>query len=75
MECSWCHAAVPHGWKNKALLVDISQEGGRAPYSSAPYYMQAMLGGGGPVNWQASGNWSASDCGGGWMMRSCANPP
>ncbi|HEB56545.1 MAG TPA: hypothetical protein ENI98_09615 [Gammaproteobacteria bacterium] len=76
MHCSWCHAAVPHGWKNKALLVDISQEGGRAPYSSAPYYMQAMLGGGGAVNWKSSGNWTSSDCGGvRWMGMSCRNPP
>lgn len=32
--CSWCHAAVPHGWKNKALLVnlnDVGPEGGLAP--------------------------------------------
>ena len=22
MRCNWCHVAVPHGWKNKALLVN-----------------------------------------------------
>ncbi len=22
MRCGWCHVAVPHGWQNKALLVD-----------------------------------------------------
>ncbi len=74
--CTWCHTAVPHGWKNKALLVDISQEGASAPYTKGPYYLNAMLGGGGPVNWASSGNWNAGDCGGFfWMMRSCRNPP
>ncbi len=76
LECSWCHAMVPHGWRNKALLVDISQEGGSAPYTNGPYYFEAMLGGGGPVNWKNSGNWSSSDCGGRfWMRSTCSNPP
>ncbi|WP_275097266.1 multiheme c-type cytochrome [Sedimenticola hydrogenitrophicus] len=33
MKCSWCHVAVPHGWKNKALLVnlnDVGPEAGKA---------------------------------------------
>ncbi|MFQ5431333.1 MAG: hypothetical protein ACE5EN_02350 [Nitrospinota bacterium] len=37
--CSWCHAAVPHGWKNKALLVnlnDVGAEGGLAPGTHIP---------------------------------------
>ena len=25
--CVWCHAAVPHGWKNKALLVNLNDVG------------------------------------------------
>jgi len=25
--CTWCHAAVPHGWKNKALLVNLNDVG------------------------------------------------
>jgi predicted CXXCH cytochrome family protein len=32
LKCNWCHAAVPHGWKNKALLVnlnDVGEEGGQ----------------------------------------------
>lgn len=24
LECTWCHAAVPHGWTNKALLIEIN---------------------------------------------------
>ncbi len=23
MRCTWCHVAVPHGWQNKALLVNM----------------------------------------------------
>ena len=76
LQCTWCHTAVPHGWKNKALLVDISQEGGTAPFTKGPYYLQAMLGGGGPVNWKSSGNWTPNDCGGVmWMQSACSNPP
>jgi len=25
--CTWCHIAVPHGWKNKALLVNLNDIG------------------------------------------------
>lgn len=27
LRCSWCHIAVPHGWKNKALLVNLNDVG------------------------------------------------
>ena len=27
MICTWCHVAVPHGWKNKALLVNLEDIG------------------------------------------------
>jgi hypothetical protein len=33
VRCTWCHVAVPHGWKNKALLVnlnDVGPEGGQS---------------------------------------------
>jgi len=55
----------------------LAQQGaGNEPYTNGPYYLQAMLGGGGPVNWQQSGNWSSAACGGRmWMARSCGNPP
>ncbi len=74
MRCNWCHVAVPHGWKNKALLVnlnDVGPEGGQSPgtqvrtnttaaYNSGPYYMNA-------VNkirsFRASGQWTAASCG------------
>ena len=27
LQCMWCHVAVPHGWKNKALLVNLEDIG------------------------------------------------
>lgn len=37
LRCTWCHVAVPHGWKNKALLVnlnDVGEEAGQGVGSS-----------------------------------------
>ena len=75
VRCNWCHVAVPHGWKNKALLVnlfDVGAEAGQAAgtevnveangttYSNGPYYRNAKL----KVRvFAASGNWSVGDCG------------
>jgi hypothetical protein len=82
LQCTWCHVAVPHGWKNKQLLIDISVAApdgcaGTAPCTAAPYIMQGYLGGGGAVNWRVSGEWTAADCGGiAWMnnVAGCQNP-
>jgi len=30
IRCMWCHVAVPHGWKNKALLVNLNDVGNEA---------------------------------------------
>ena len=75
LRCSWCHAAVPHGWKNKALLVnlnDVGPEAGVAPgtevnitsdnqtYDQGPYYMNAKLK---VLTWRSSGTWQEQDCG------------
>ncbi|MBF0585248.1 MAG: hypothetical protein HQL80_13590, partial [Magnetococcales bacterium] len=74
MRCTWCHVAVPHGWKNKAFLVnlnDVGPEGGKAAgtqmrngttagYNNAPYYQNAILK---IRTWKASGSWNAADCG------------
>jgi len=74
MRCNWCHVAVPHGWKNKALLVnlnDVGPEAGLAPgtqvrnnttaaYNQEPYYLNAILK---IRNFRASGQWNATDCG------------
>jgi hypothetical protein len=72
--CNLCHVAVPHGWKNKAFLVnlnDVGPEGGFAGtgnevrfttngYNNGPYYNRAALK---VVNFQTSGNWFADACG------------
>jgi len=73
IRCNWCHVAVPHGWKNKALLVnlnDVGPEGGFATagnevsnnggYDNGPYYMNAMLK---VVNFANSGQWNDNNCG------------
>ncbi len=76
IRCNWCHVAVPHGWKNKALLVNLNDVGAEAGvasgtvianaaikgvgYSNGPYYRNAMLK---VDNWAASGNWNVGDCG------------
>ena len=74
LRCTWCHIAVPHGWKNKAFLVnlnDVGPEVGLAPgtqvrnnttatYSRAPYYLNAVLK---IRSFKRSGDWGQSDCG------------
>ncbi len=75
MRCTWCHIAVPHGWKNKGLLVDLNNvgaEAGRNPgteinitsnamsYTQGPYYLNAKLK---VVTWRRSGRWRQQDCG------------
>jgi hypothetical protein len=74
MRCTWCHVSVPHGWKNKALLVnlnDVGPEAGlvagtqvrnntTAGYTNGPYYNNALLK---ILNFATSGNWSETDCG------------
>ncbi len=72
--CNLCHVAVPHGWKNKALLVnlnDVGPEGGypgtgnevrftTAGYVNGPYYNRAALK---VVSFAPSGTWSPGNCG------------
>jgi hypothetical protein len=76
MRCSWCHVAVPHGWKNKGLLVnlnDVGPEGGLAAgtqvrtgatanigYNNGPYYMNAMNK---VISFANSGQWADTNCG------------
>jgi hypothetical protein len=74
MRCNWCHVAVPHGWKNKALLVNLNDVGAEAGqpagtqvrnnttalYNQQPYYMNSALK---IRNFKASGQWTAADCG------------
>lgn len=75
IRCNWCHVAVPHGWKNKALLVnlnDVGPEAGRAgneewrmnaagqAFNQEPYYLNAKLK---VRSFATSGNWSDTNCG------------
>lgn len=82
--CMYCHIAVPHGWKNKAFLVNLKcvgqevtgttgtcQDRGNGTYGSttiAPYYNAARLR---ISTWAASGGWGSSNCGGGTMEDNC----
>jgi hypothetical protein len=85
--CNYCHIAVPHGWKNKAFLVNLNCVGTESGepsgytngckgktglYSAAPYYRNALL----RINeWRVSGNWAETACGDGsgktWMTETC----
>jgi len=75
MHCSWCHTAVPHGWKNKALLVNLNDVGAEAGlpagtevnirnnnevFTQGPYYMNAKLK---IRTFATSGNWDDNNCG------------
>ncbi|MBF0438881.1 MAG: hypothetical protein HQL93_07135 [Magnetococcales bacterium] len=74
MRCMWCHVAIPHGWKNKAFLVNLNdvgpeagsaegtqkRNGTTATYSAAPYYQTAILK---VKTWKKSGSWTQGDCG------------
>lgn len=74
LQCSWCHIAIPHGWKNKAFLVNLNDVGAEAgvpagtqvrnnttaAYNQEPYYLNALLK---IVNFATSGNWEDTNCG------------
>jgi hypothetical protein len=76
MRCNWCHVAVPHGWKNKALLVnlnDVGEEAGQPSgnrewrfnasgqaFNQEPYYLNAKLK---VRTFATSGNWTDTNCG------------
>ncbi len=75
IECTWCHVAVPHGWKNRALLVnlnDVGPEAGRVVgtevpignsgqvFTQQPYYLEAKLK---IRTFGTPGNWNDANCG------------
>lgn len=74
IRCNWCHIAVPHGWKNKAFLVNLNDVGAEAGlagtevaittnatfYNQGPYYLNAKLK---VITFAASGNWEDTNCG------------
>ena len=73
MKCNFCHVAVPHGWKNRGLLVNLRDVGpeaglargtdvGNGPYTNGPYYRRAYL----RITTFPSGtSWTESNCNGG----------
>jgi len=79
--CSKCHEAVPHGWKNKAFLVNLNDVGPEvglaagtvktAPYSQQPYYMGAWLK---VDSFARSGSWAFANCQS-TNMQSCGGAP
>lgn len=75
IRCSWCHTAVPHGFKNKGLLVNLNDVGAEAGlgtpqeisipnsatlYNQGPYYLNAKLK---VLTFATSGNWEDINCG------------
>ncbi|HYH22209.1 MAG TPA: hypothetical protein VD995_26670 [Azospirillum sp.] len=40
--CSYCHVAVPHGWKNKALLADLNNIGAEVGLSNYKFPQQYL---------------------------------
>lgn len=72
--CTYCHIAVPHGWKNKNFLVnlnDVGLEAGLPPgtqmrnnttarFYNGPYYNGSVLK---VVNFRRSGEWTPQNCG------------
>ncbi len=75
MHCMWCHTAVPHGSKNKALLVNLNDVGPEAGlpegtevnilnsadvFNQEPYYRNAKLK---IINFAQSGQWEDTNCG------------
>lgn len=73
--CSYCHIAIPHGWKNKNFLVNLNDVGPEvglptggnqvrnktnARYYRGPYYNGSVLK---IVNFKKSGEWRHTSCG------------
>ncbi|HHM05831.1 MAG TPA: hypothetical protein ENJ19_08810 [Gammaproteobacteria bacterium] len=72
--CTYCHVAIPHGWKNKNFLANLNDVGPEAGLPKGtqlrtpnpqrvyegPYYNGATLK---VVNFQRSGEWTPASCG------------
>ena len=88
MKCNWCHVSVPHGWKNRGLLVNLNDVGPEAGlalgtsvastqnvgYTNGPYYRRAFLR---VTSFPSGTNWTDTDCNGGrdGMRNACDSPP
>jgi Doubled CXXCH motif (Paired_CXXCH_1) len=88
IKCNYCHVAVPHGWKNRGLLVnmnDVGPEAGLPPgtvvsypnklgYTNGPYYRNAFLK---VTSFPSGRTWSENNCNGGrdGMKTNCESGP
>ena len=82
LRCVWCHIAVPHGWKNKALLVNLNDVGPEVTCrqqdaDDLPTVQKCVVGQAMPVGTQMrngpSGNGATSTTD--WRNRGYSNPP
>ena len=82
LRCTWCHVAVPHGWKNKALLVNLNDVGPEAlcrteDANDLPTGLKCTVGQPMPQGTQMrngpSGNGATSTTN--WVNRGYTNPP
>lgn len=77
--CSYCHVAVPHGWKNKAFLVNLADVGPEGGFAVSTSIVNQSSGATNGYNnppyymraklrvstWQASSAWTKGSCFGG----------
>jgi len=81
IQCTWCHVAVPHGWKNKSLLVNLNDVGEEAGFAAGSSFEVAIGSSGSfytkaPYYLEAKnkirsfatpGNWEETNCGSGQL--------
>ncbi|RMD78937.1 MAG: hypothetical protein D6809_04790, partial [Gammaproteobacteria bacterium] len=74
LRCTYCHVAIPHGWKNKNFLANLNDVGPEvglpagtqvrnntsARYYQGPYYNGSVLK---VYTFQRSGEWTPQSCG------------
>ena len=53
--CNLCHVAVPHGWKNKAFLVNLNDVGPEAGFAGTGNQVRYYTGGAPPVGGYTQG--------------------
>jgi hypothetical protein len=77
INCTWCHVAVPHGWKNRSLLVNLNDVGEEAGFAAGTSREVAISGNSTyytkppyylnarlkVYSFGTSGSWSDTNCG------------
>lgn len=77
LSCTWCHVAVPHGWKNRSLLVNLNDVGEEAGLGVGSSKEVAINGNAGVyskepyylnaklkiASFATSGSWADTNCG------------